>query len=102
MARQAPEHPHAASLRAQVRRERKARTIHEKAVRERNRLLLAALAAGMTQSAAAELIGVTKTRVEQIARAERERLAREAEAAKRLEGVFDEVAIYFANDRNAR
>jgi len=99
----ATDSPLIASLRAQVRRERKARTIHEKALRERNRLLLEAIDAGAgSQAKLGELCGITKQRVEQLVRAERDRQEAEREAAARLEGVFDEVRIYFASDRNAR
>jgi DNA-directed RNA polymerase specialized sigma subunit len=94
------EHPQIASLRAQVRRERKARTIHATALRERNRMLLQAIEDGvMSQAKLGELCGISKQRVEQLVKAERERVALEAEKARRLDGVFDEVRIYFQEEK---
>jgi DNA-directed RNA polymerase specialized sigma subunit len=94
------EHPQIASLRAQVRRERKARTIHATALRERNRMLLQAIDDGLlSQAKLGELCGISKQRVEQLVKAERERLALEAEKARRLDGVFDEVRIYFQEEK---
>jgi DNA-directed RNA polymerase specialized sigma subunit len=94
------DHPQLASLRAQVRRERKARTIHATALRERNRMLLRAIDDGvMSQAKLGELCGISKQRVEQLVKAERERLALEAEKARRLDGVFDEVRIYFQEEK---
>jgi len=95
------ESPRIASLRAMVRRERKARTIHEKTLRERNRMLMEAWEAGeLSQAKLGELCGITKQRAEQIVKAERARRAAAAERARRLEGVFDEVALYFSELRD--
>jgi biotin operon repressor len=94
------DHPQIASLRAQVRKARKSQTIADKDRRERNRMLLRAIDDGLlSQAKLGELCGISKQRVEQLVKAERERVALEVEKARRLDGVFDEVRIYFQEEK---